>query len=508
MAEEKRQEGTKTELDASRAVPLTRGLSTKLLFLTILFVMAAEVLIFIPSVANFGRQWMEQRLREAAIVGRVLLDGEAGNLSREASNDVLMTAGVSAIAVRDGNTSRLLVVSHMPPAVDAHIDLDRFDALSAVRKAFGNLFFGGGRILRVYGHVGQSTAQYEVILPDRQLRAAMLIYARNVAAISFLISLFTATLVFYAIDRIMIGPVRAMTRSVLAFGAAPDNAENIIEPESRSDEIGIAERELAEMQKALHRTLGERKRLAELGMAVSKINHDMRNMLASAQLISDRLALSADPTVQSLAPKLVRMLDRAVAYSQGVIAYGRAQEAPPSRRRLRLASLVEDVHASLAIDPGSGIEFVNEIDPLFEIDADADQLFRVLSNLCRNAVQAMTGEADSALVRRLTISGRHGEGLARIFVADTGPGLPPKARENLFTAFRGSARTGGTGLGLAIAQELIRAHGGEIELMESGNGRTIFCITIPGPTPEDFHRESTESKNAATENGPTAPRQQ
>ncbi|WP_051469616.1 ATP-binding protein [Chelativorans sp. J32] len=486
MAEEKRQEGDRTELDAGRSVPLTRGLSTKLLLLTILFVMAAEVLIFIPSVANFGRQWMEQRLREAAIVGRVLLDGKADGLSREASNDVLVTAGVSAIAVRDGDTARLLVVSHMPPAVDAHINFDEFDALRAVRRAFDTLFFGGDRILRIYGHVGQSTAQYEVILPDRQLRSAMLIYARNVAAISLLISLFTATLVFYAIDRIMIGPVRAMTRSMLAFGAAPDNAQHIIEPEDRGDEIGIAERELAEMQKALHRTLGERKRLAELGLAVSKINHDMRNMLASAQLISDRLAMSADPTVQSLVPKLVRMLDRAVSYSQGVIAYGRAQEAPPSRRRLRLAQLIDDVHASLAIDPLSGIEFINEIDPLLEIDADADQLFRVLSNLCRNAVQAMAGEADAALVRRLTISGVREERAVRIYIADTGPGLPPKARENLFTAFRGSARIGGTGLGLAIAQELVRAHGGEIELVETGSGRTVFCISIPdGQTLED-----------------------
>ncbi|WEX08484.1 HAMP domain-containing sensor histidine kinase [Chelativorans sp. AA-79] len=499
MAEESRQAGGRTEQGTGRAVPLTRGLSTKLLLLTILFVMAAEVLIFIPSVANFGHQWMEQRLREASIVGRVLLDGRADNLSREASNDVLMTAGVSAIAVRDGGASRLLVVSQMPPAVDAHIDLDDTGPLEAVLGAFDTLFFGGDRILRIHGHVGQSTARYEVILPDRQLRSAMFIYARNVAGLSLLISLFTATLVFYAIDRIMIGPIRAMTRSMLAFGAAPDNAEHIIEPEDRGDEIGIAEVELAEMQKTLHRTLGERKRLAELGLAVSKINHDMRNMLASAQLISDRLAMSADPTVQSLAPKLVRTLDRAVAYSQGVIAYGRAQEAPPSRRRLRVAQLVEDVQASLAIDPATGIEFVNEVEPLLEIDADAEQFFRVLSNLCRNAVQAMAGDADAALVRRLTVSARREELAARIFVADTGPGLPPKARENLFTAFRGSARAGGTGLGLAIAQELVRAHGGEIELVESGNGRTLFCISVPdAPREENRMAESLGSEAAGS----------
>src|SRR5690606_26429581 len=222
-----------------------------------------------------------------------------------------------------------------------------------------------------------------------------------------------------AINRIMIRPIRAMTQSMLAFGAAPDDAARIIEPEDRDDEIGIAERELADLQKTLYRTLGERKRLADLGLAVSKINHDMRNMLASAQLISDRLARSADPTVQSLAPKLVRTLGRAVAYSEGVLAYGRTQEAPPKRRRLRLAQLVEDVAATLGIEPSSGIEFRNEVEPGLEVDADAEQLFRVLGNLCRNAVQAMAGEADAALVRRLTISARREGRAARIFVADT-----------------------------------------------------------------------------------------
>jgi signal transduction histidine kinase len=332
-------------------------------------------------------------------------------------------------------------------------------------------------MLRVFGPVGESDKEFELIMPDYSLRKAMLIYSRNVAFVSLLISLFTAMLVYAAIDLIMIGPIRTMTRSMLSFSEAPDDPGRIIHPAARADEIGVAERELSQMQERLQKMLSEQKHLADLGLAVSKINHDMRNIVASAQLMSDRLRQVKDPTVQAFAPKLLRALDRAVSYSEGVLAYGRTQEPPPSRRRLRLRQLVEDVHGLLDIE--SGIEFVNAVDPVLEVDADSEQLFRVLTNLCRNAVQAMAADTESALVRRLAVSAERIGSVSRILVNDTGPGLPPKARENLFAAFRGSARSGGTGLGLAIAHELIRAHGGTVELVESIGGRTTFAVTIP-----------------------------
>jgi signal transduction histidine kinase len=243
--------------------------------------------------------------------------------------------------------------------------------------------------------------------------------------------------------------------------------------------LGVAERELSSMQEKLQKTLAGQKHLADLGLAVSKINHDMRNVLASAQLISDRLSRVRDPSVQASVPKLVRSLNRAVAYTEGVLAYGRTQEAPPSRRRIRLRQLVEEVRDMLGIEPGSGIEFENDVDAGFEIDADPEQLFRVLANLSRNATQAMAGDAGAEVVKRLSVTAARAGSVSRVMVADTGPGLPAKARENLFAAFRGSARSGGTGLGLAIARELVRAHGGSIELVESVGGRTVFAFTIP-----------------------------
>src|SRR5690606_35123194 len=289
-----------------------------------------------PSVANFRLQWLEQRLGTAAAVATVLVDGDPASLSREAQDDVLASIGVHAIAILDAGESRLLVVSEMPPRVDQHVDVGNTGQIEAIAGALDTLVAGGDRMLRVFGHVGGSATQYELLIPDTQLRRDMLIYSRNVAILSLIISLFTATLVFAAIDRLMIRPVRAMTRSMLAFAEAPDDPGRIVRPSRRSDELGVAERELAAMQQNLQRTLGEQRRLADLGLAVSKINHDMRNILASAQLMSDRLRQVKDPSVQAFAPKLLRTLDRAVAYSEGVLAYGRTQEAAPKRRRVRL----------------------------------------------------------------------------------------------------------------------------------------------------------------------------
>ncbi|MDF1599049.1 HAMP domain-containing sensor histidine kinase [Mesorhizobium sp. YIM 152430] len=472
-------DGKAESLDRRASVALGRGLSTKLLLLTMLFVLIAEVLIFIPSIANFRLRWLEERLSTAAAVATVLVDEDASSLSRATQDDVLASLGAKAVAVRDEGMSQLLVAADMPPEIDEHVSIAATSPIAAVRDALSTALWGGNRMLRVFGPVGDSTKEFELIIPDGDLRSAMMVYARNVAILSLIISVITAGLVFWAINRMMIRPIRRMTHSMLAFSAAPDDPARVIRPDRRTDEIGIAQHELATMQGELQRTLGEQRHLAELGLAVSKINHDMRNMLAAAQLMSDRLRLIDNATVQSFVPKLVRTLDRAVSYSEGVLAYGRTQEAPPSRRRLRLAQMVDDVGEILGLAPEGDIEFVNAVDPALEVEADADHLFRVLANLARNAVQAMQTDTETAVVKRLTIGAMREGTVSKITIEDTGPGLPKRARENLFAAFRGAARSGGTGLGLAIAHELVRAHAGTLELVETRGGRTVFEICIP-----------------------------
>jgi signal transduction histidine kinase len=249
----------------------------------------------------------------------------------------------------------------------------------------------------------------------------------------------------------------------------------VIEPSRRRDEIGTAERELSAMQKELADTLSQKTRLAALGLAVSKISHDLRNMLSSAQLLSDRLITVKDPTVQRLVPKLIASLDRAIRLSARTLDYGQAQETPPKRKRFPLAPLVAEIGDSLGL-PRQEIDWSVDVEPTLQVDADRDQLYRVLSNLSRNAVQAL--ESDGGEMGEILISARREGAVTVIEVADSGPGVSEKARAHLFEAFQSVARKGGSGLGLAIAHELVQAHGGQISLVKNEGGAT-FRVTIP-----------------------------
>jgi signal transduction histidine kinase len=233
------------------------------------------------------------------------------------------------------------------------------------------------------------------------------------------------------------------------------------------------------MQQDLAAMLAHKNRLAALGLAVSKINHDLRNLLASAQLFSDRLSSLPDPKVQRFAPKLMRALERAIAFCQSTLSYGRAQELPPDRKPIHFETLVEEVRETLGLTSGSSIGWVAAIERGLVVDADHEQLFRVMLNLARNAVQALESRAPNDAARdQLRIAGRREGAVAVIEVSDTGPGVDAQARSHLFEAFQSSGRTGGSGLGLAIAAELIRAHGGEIALVDGTLGAT-FRLTIP-----------------------------
>ncbi|MEF2073341.1 HAMP domain-containing sensor histidine kinase [Consotaella aegiceratis] len=461
-----------------------RRLSTSLLWVTMLSVMTAEVLIFVPSVANFRHEWLRRKIETAAVAGFATegrMPDQSPLLAPEQGAGLLRSLDAELVALQMDGASHLLARAEMLNPIEQQIDLAGQGPVGMIVDAFDSLLFGGDRTIRVYGPVGDGTVTAEVVMSEAGVRGAMLVYARNIFFLSLGISFFTALLVFLAINQLLIRPIRRMTGAMIAFGENPDDPERVIVPSGRGDEIGLAEAELAQMQSSIATMLREQRHLADLGLAVSKINHDLRNILSSAQLISDRLSGLQDPQVQRFAPMLIRSLDRAVGYTRSVLSYGQAVERAPLRRRVALHRLVEEIFAEMAVPPESGIELIDDVPEDLEIAVDPDQFYRALANLVRNAVQALDSEDEAgAVVRRVLISAEpESDAGLLIGVEDTGPGLPEQARRNLFLAFRGSVRSGGTGLGLAIVAEIVQAHGGTIRLVERQSAGTRFEIHLP-----------------------------
>jgi signal transduction histidine kinase len=452
------------------------GLSAKLLLLTILFVMLAEVLVFVPSVSNFRRQWLMERLAAAQIASLAAEAAPGGQLPSMLRDELLKRTQVKGIAVKRADSRVLIIEMDMPADIDASYDLHDASWLTLIADALMVYVAPDNRVIRVVGdpgfHEGESI---EVVMGEQPLKAAMIRYGLDILGLSILISIITAALVYLSLDTLLVKPMTKLTWNIVRFSERPEDPSRVITPSARRDEIGTAERELSSMQKELAATLSQKSRLAALGLAVSKISHDLRNMLSSAQLLSDRLITVKDPTVQRLVPKLIASLDRAIRLCARTLDFGQAHEMPPRRKRFPLAPLLGEVGDSLGL-PRERLDWIVDVDDELEVDADRDQLYRVLSNLGRNAVQAL--ESDSECRGTIRITARREGSVAVIEIADTGPGVPEKARAHLFEAFQSVARKGGSGLGLAIAHELVQAHGGQIALIKNEGGAT-FRVTIP-----------------------------
>jgi signal transduction histidine kinase len=470
---------------------LRLGLPAKLLMLTAGFVMLAEILIFVPSVANYRVAWLNDRLNAARIAALAAEAVPGGNIPDMLRSDLLRTAEIKAVALRKDGRRRLVLPPDAPMQVDAHFDLrppiaggfgnELGQRLSLIGDALAVFVTGSDRTIRVIGPAGNRPDDFiEVVVPEKPLKAVMVGYGLNILGLSVVISLITAALVYLALSNLLVRPMMRITRNMVQFSQNPEDASRIIVPSDRADEIGTAEHELARMQTQLSQLLLQKNRLAQLGLAVSKINHDLRNMLANAQLISDRLTAIPDPTVQRFAPKLIATLDRAISFCNDSLRYGKAEEATPRRELMLLRPLVEEVGDGLGLPREGSIAWVVDVPENLRIDADGEHLFRILSNLVRNAVQALESQPDCTTGEIRLQAWREGR---RVFIeiADNGPGVPPKARVNLFRAFQGS-RKGGSGLGLVIASELAAAHGGSVRLMDSARG-AVFRLEWPDRSP-------------------------
>ena len=455
---------------------MLKTLSGRFLILTTVFVMLAEVMIFVPSVARFREAYLVTRLERAQIASLALLGNDM--LHPDLERELLENAEVFNVVLLRDEIRQLALSSPIPEPIAETYDLRDTTAMSLIADAMMRLTEPENEIIRVIGEPVQAGGlEIEVTLATQPLREAMLDYGLRILVLSFVISIFTASLLFLAVRSILVRPIRNVVDTMQHYQAAPEDAHRIIAPKSRVTEVREAEEALLSLQHGLTGALRQKERLAQLGGAVAKVSHDLRNILTSAQLFVDRIEASEDPLVRRMAPKLVGSITRAVNLCESTLAFGRAEEPPPTLTWVRISDIAGDVIASerLAVTDDR-VEIVAEIPPAMDIRADGEQMFRVLLNLIRNARQAIarTGEPG-----RISVTGSEDSDAWWIHVQDNGPGLPKKARDHLFEPFQGGATKGGSGLGLAIAAELVRGHGGSLTLVSSDEAGTTFAICLP-----------------------------
>ena len=453
------------------------ALAWRLLMLTFAFAAVVEVLIVAPSAANFHERWLLDRLQSAelASVGVEALPYSA--VEDETANQLLAIGGVQAVVVGDQGVRRLLLQAPNLPRAPELVDLRRDRPLARLIDPWRTLFGHPDRSIRVQARPRYRSGDFiEILAPAEPLKQELRAFLLNTLLASLLISLVAGALLYAGLAYLVLQPLRRVTRSIERFARDPEAEGDA--PSHRQDEIGRVERELARMQEEVRHSLRSRARLVALGEAVAKINHDLRNMLTSAQMASERLAASPDPQVAKALPRLERALGRAAALSRNVLEYGRSEEPPPQKTRLALAAAVAAAAEDAGL-AGEGVRLVKNLPARCTVHADPDQLHRILVNLMRNARQAIEGDPARGGHGVVRVSASTEGEACVIRIADDGPGIPPRVSDRLFQAFVSGRGSGGVGLGLTISRELATLNDGALDLVETGPAGTVFELRLP-----------------------------
>lgn len=452
------------------------GLSGRLFAITLGAILFTEFLIFIPSVSNLRTQWLEERVAAARIAALALDAAPMREVSDELSESLLMKAEVLAVAEIEDEMHIQLLAPKVPIEGPMRtVDLRDTTPMGRSFATMSEYFAPEGEILIVIAEGSAEGRVIEIVVPQAPMKADLIAFAWRIAGISLIIALVAAVLIYAVLDAAVVRPMKRVTVSVEQFSRDPGSWTRRLSPTTRRDEIGRAQNALSGMEEAVADAFRQRAHLAELGSAVAKINHDLRNSLASAQLVSDVLAKSEDPRVKRAAPRLQRALERAIDLATATLDYGKAAPRPPKLQPVSLRTVLMEA-AEEALN-GGDIAFTAEVPADMMIESDPEHLYRISANLLRNAAEAMAAAGGPLRQIRITLDS------GALVFRDTGPGLPEKARENLFKPFAGSSRANGTGLGLVIAHELAAALGGELTLQETGDAGTVFRLALPGLQP-------------------------
>ncbi|PHR60695.1 MAG: hypothetical protein COA43_06020 [Robiginitomaculum sp.] len=460
-------------------------LSGKLLVMTMIFVMLAEVVIFIPSATMFRQNWLQERAEAAGLLV-LAIEGVPNYQGREMlSHRFMQDTDVSMVSLNrigtSGEASGQIILGKMPEGGQAVYtdDLRVKRRLPLFRDSFRDFFSDGSGYMRILTPpTVDGVAVVEVYVPRHALKMALEDYCQRVLLWSLAISILTGLMIYFALSVMIVNPVRKLASELAEFRMDPRKRLGDTPTNTRRDEIGQLEREFVTMKDGVRTRLRQQQRLATLGMAMAKINHDLRNVMSSTQLISDRLAEDKEERIRKMGKRLVRAVDRGVKLCEATLSFSKSVEERPKPRKTPLGVLVNEAAVdSLYAEKNTKnkTKFINNIAPELHVFADPDHTYRLFHNLLRNAVQAM----EHSDIKTLVVEASDVDGKTIIRIIDTGPGLPVAAQENLFKAFTASTHAGGTGLGLTIARELARAQGGNLQLESTTETGTVFVVGLP-----------------------------
>ncbi|MBL4870838.1 MAG: HAMP domain-containing histidine kinase, partial [Robiginitomaculum sp.] len=315
--------------------------------MTIVFVMLAEILIFIPSAAMFRHGWLQERAEAAGLL-TLAIEGVPDYMGGEMlSKQFMKDTGCSMVVQQRTDPSGKILrqtVLGTPPVNEKIFtsDLRIKRQLPLFRESFRDFFSSGNGYIRI---VSEPTVEgvdaLEILVPQNALKMALRDYWKRVLLWSLAISLLTGLMIYLALSRMIARPIVKLASGLAKFRADPRKRMNPHSKPSKSqyrrDEIGQLEREFIAMKTGIRTAFKQQERLATLGMAMAKINHDLRNVLTSTQLISDRLADDQDPRISKMGKRLVKTVDRGVKLCEATLSFSRSVEDRPAPQTIRLA---------------------------------------------------------------------------------------------------------------------------------------------------------------------------
>jgi len=466
---------------ASAPTGFFTGVAGQLLLYTVGLALLLQVLLFPVMIAEHRNTWLTGRAGAAELASLAAQSMPNHHVTPEFSRVFLNRAFILSIAADVGQQRETILVPEKPiEGTFVRMDVPDQPAVLSIFDTLGHFMTSEQRNIKLtFKPELTPYDEMEVIVSEGTLRRFLVEQFGAIVLNSLILSVLTGAVVYFMVYRIVVRPMQGITAAVTRFSEAPEapEATRIELPYGRSDEIRRVLAALGAMQRTVSTALRQRKRLADLGEAVAKISHDLRNSLAAAQVLSDGLADSNDPQVRDAAPRLERAIQRAITLAEATLKYGRSETPLPNLHSLSLKAGVEEAIAEGVMGwPGvtAQVNFADE----FTVMVDADHLHRIVTNIVRNAAKALSKSGAPDQGASIVATATHAGGNVVLVLEDNGPGIPQMIREKLFQPFSKAASDGGAGLGLAIARELARGMGGELELARSDSSGSSFALTL------------------------------